>query len=144
MSEQQYHGEKYEKDEEKGEKEHEKEDVSWEEKWHRDPLASARWAGILIWAGLALLAENLGVLARFETLEAWDLIFAGAGLIVLLEVAVRLAVPSYRRPVTGNVIAGVFLLAVGFGNALGVSIVWPLVLIAFGVVVLLRGLFRGR
>jgi len=143
MSEQRY-GEKYEKDEEKTEKEYEKEDVNWEEKWHRDPLAAARWAGILIWAGLALLAENLGLLARFETLDAWDIIFAGAGLIVLLEVVVRLLMPSYRRPVTGSVIAGVVLLAIGLGNALGVSIVWPLVLIAIGVIVLVRGFFRGR
>jgi len=142
MSERQRYGEKYEKEEEKEEKEHEKENMSWDEKWHRDPLASARWAAILIWAGLALLAENLNMLASFETLEAWDLILAGAGLILLLEVAARLLVPSYRRAVTGATIIGVVLLALGLGEALEVSLVWPLILIAIGLIVLLRGLFR--
>ena len=40
------------------------------------------WAAILIWAGLVLLASNLGLLVRFESLDAWGLIFIGAGLIV--------------------------------------------------------------
>jgi hypothetical protein len=143
MSEQQYHGDRYGKEEEKAEKDH-GDEKDWDEKWHRDPLSAARWAAILIWAGLALLLENLEMLTRFETLEAWDLIFAGAGLILLLEVVVRVLLPAYRRPVTGSIIVGVVLLALGVGSALGVSLVWPLVLIAIGLLILLRGVFPGR
>lgn len=125
--------------EEKQEKEHEKEEKNSEEKWRRDPLGAAIWAGILIWAGLALLAGNLGFLARFERVSAWALIFVGAGLLVFLEVAIRLSVPSYRRPVMGSVIFGIILLAIGLGMV-GLDVVWPLVIIGVGVALLLRAL----
>ena len=138
MSERQ-HGEKYEKEEEK----QEKEEKSWEEKWRHDPLNAVGWAAILIWAGLVLLAENLGLLVRYERLETWALIFIGAGLIVLLGVVVRLVVPEYRRPVTGSLILGAVLLAIGLGDLIGEGVVWALVLIAIGAAMLLRG-FLGR
>jgi hypothetical protein len=138
MSEQHYH-----EKEEKQEKEEEKEEkANWDEKWRRDPLGAAGWAAILIWAGLALLAENMGLLTRFERLEAWALIFIGAGLIVLLGVVIRLVVPEYRRPVTGNLILGVILLAIGLGDLIGAGLIWPLVLIAIGAAILLRGFFH--
>ena len=135
MSEQHY--------DEKEEKQ-EKEEKSWDEKWRRDPLNAAAWAGILIWAGLVLLTENMGLLTRYERLEAWALIFIGAGLIVLLEVLVRLVVPEYRRPVTGSLIFGVILLAIGLGDLVGAGVVWSLVLIAIGAAILLRGFVRRR
>ena len=136
------HDEKDEKEEEKkGEKQEEK---SWDEKWRRDPLNAAAWAAIFIWAGLVLLADNLRLFARFERLDAWAIILIGAGLIVLVEVAVRLLVPAYRRPVAGSIIFGVILLALGTGNVIGWGVIWPAVLIALGVVILARGLFRSR
>jgi hypothetical protein len=100
------------------------------------------WAAILIWAGLALLAENLGLLVSLERVEGWDLILTGAGLIVLLEAVIRLLVPDYRRPVGGTATLGLILLAIGLGGL--VDAVGPALLIAIGVGVLLRGLIRGR
>ena len=88
------------------------------------------WAAILIWAGLALLADNLGLLRALEKVEGWDLILAGAGSIVLLEVAVRLVVRDYRRPVGGTLTFGLVLLAIGLGGL--VNAVWPALLIALG------------
>ncbi len=145
MSDQQYYGKEEEKQHEKeDEKQHEKEEEkSWDEKWRRDPLSAVVWAVILIWAGVALLAENMGLLVRFEWLDAWGLVFIGAGVIVLLEVVVRLLVPSYRRPVGGTLILAVVLLGIGLGNLVGWSVIWPLILIAIGVSVLLRGFIRG-
>ena len=143
MSDRQYYG----KEDEKAEKEHEKqekEEMTWEEKWRRDPLSAAVWATILIWAGLVLLAENLGLFGRFEWVSAWGLILTGAGLIVLLEAAVRLVIPAYRRPIGGTLIWGAVLLGLGLGNLVGASIAWPLILIAIGVGLLLRGLIGGR
>ena len=135
--------EKEEKRDEKEEKERdEKEEKSREEKWRRDPLSAMVWAGILIWAGVVLLADNMRLLARFERLETWALIFIGAGLIVLLEVVVRLLVPAYRRPVMGTLIFGLILLAIGLGNSLAWNVFWPSVLIIIGVAVLLRALIR--
>jgi hypothetical protein len=142
MSDRQYDG----KEEEKAEKEHEKhekEDLTWEEKWQRDPVSGAVWALILVWAGLVLLAENLDLLTAFEWFDAWGAILTGAGLIVLLGAAFRLLVPAYRRPVGGSLIWGAILLGIGLGDLVGSGIAWPLVLIAIGVGLLLRGLI-GR
>ena len=137
MSNREYHG----KEEEK---EHEKEDEkSWDEKWRHDPLGAVVWAAILIWAGVVLLAENMGFLIRFGRLDAWGLIFVGAGGIVLLEVVVRLLMPSYRRPVGGTLVFAVVLLGIGVGNLFGWDVTWPLILIAIGVSMLLRGFIRG-
>jgi hypothetical protein len=149
MSEWQRH-EKEEKEEkprerqEKQEKHEEKEEKTWEEKWRRDPLSGIVWAGILIWAGLVLLADNLRLLTRFERLDAWAFIFMGAGVIVLLEVVVRLVVPAYKRAVTGTLILGLVLLGIGLGNQVGWNVIWPLMLIAFGVFILLRGVIWRR
>ncbi len=142
MSDRQYYG----KEEEKAEKErgkHEKEDMTWDEKWRRDPVSGAVWAIILVWAGLVLLADNLDLFAAWELFDTWGLILAGAGLIVLLGAAFRLLVPAYRRPVGGTLIWGAILLGVGLGNLASAEIAWPLILIAIGVGLLLRGLI-GR
>lgn len=140
-------------DEKNDEKENEKrEEKSPEEKWRRDPLSSLVWAGIIIWAGLVLLAENLGILGSLGRnttslpvigrLEAWSLIFLGAGVIILLEVVARLTMPAYRRPVGGSLILGVIFIGIGLGDLFNWNIVWPLVLIALGVMVLFRGFLR--
>jgi hypothetical protein len=129
---------------EKEEKEEKERGESWDEKWRRDPVDAVVWAFILIWAGLVFLAENMGLLVRFEGLEAWSIGFIGAGLIVLLGVVVRLLVPAYRRPLTGSLIFGVILLGIGLGEVVGWVTIWPLILIAIGVGVLLRGFLRGR
>jgi len=139
MSEHQY-GEKYEKEEEKNEKEHEKDAKTWDEKWRRDPLSGAVWAIILIWAGAVFLVGNMGFLAGFEWYDAWPIILVGAGMIVLLEAVVRLIVPSYRRPIGGTLFLGFILVGIGLGDLLNTNLIWPLILIAFGLLLLLRGL----
>jgi len=136
MSDREYHGKEEEKEAEKDEK-------TWDEKWRRDPLSAAVWAIILIWAGVALLAENIGLLARFERLDIWGLIFIGAGVIMFLEVVIRLLVPSYRRPVGGTLVFAVVLVGLGLNNLFGWELTWPLILIAIGVGILLRGFLRG-
>lgn len=133
-----------EKEEEKREEKQEKEEKNWDEKWRRDPLSAIVWAAILIWAGLVLLGANLGLLVRFEWLDTGALIAIGAGLILLLEVAVRLLLPDYRRPVTGTFILAIVLLAIGLGNLIGWNVIWALALIVIGVSILVRGLFWRR
>jgi hypothetical protein len=118
---------------------------SWEEKWRRDPVDAAGWAAIFIWAGLVLLAGNIGILDNVSPdLEAWSVIFLGAGMIVLLGVAFRLLVPAYRRPVTGSLILGAVLVGVGLGDLVGWGLIGGLILIAIGVGALLGGFFRNR
>jgi len=144
--------ERYEQQDEKGEKpekQDEKEEGSWDEKWRRDPLSAVAWALILIWAGIVLLAVNLKLFGAFSWGDAWQVFFLGAGLILLLEVVLRLLVPAYRQPVTGTIILAVIFLAIGLGGILRHRInIWPVVfavvLIAVGAYALLSGLFRRR
>lgn len=144
-------------DEKEREKQEEKTaEKSWDEKYRRDPLSAIIWAVILIWAGLVFLAENLGWLSGLQTrasdipglniigLGAWSVFFLGAGVIVLIEVLVRLAAPDYRRPVGGNIFLAAIFFGIGLGGIFGWTVTWPLILIALGLIVLLRGFWRGR
>ncbi|MBN1658041.1 MAG: hypothetical protein JXA93_06545 [Anaerolineae bacterium] len=127
---------------EKGEKNEKDEGDSWDEKWRNDPVNAAVWALVLIWAGLVLLADNMNLIG-FGDMESWSVIFIGAGLIVLLGVLVRLAIPAYRRPVVGSVILGLVFLAIGLGDRFGWELILPLILIAIGIGGLLA-YFRTR
>ncbi len=147
--------EKEEKELEKRDEKEEKEEKSVEEKSRQDPVGSMVWAATLIWAGVVLLLQNLGWLdaLRIELADiefdlpveieawvgAWQLFFLGAAVLVLLGVIVRLLVPEYRRPILGNLIWAIVL----FGIALGQwSLIWPLILIAIGLSLLLGALMR--
>jgi len=93
---------------EKTEEKVEKEDEKYVEKHESDPLGSLAWALILIWAGLAFLASNLGWLDQIQIKQAlpeglefiglstWSVIFLGAGVIVFIEAIIRTFVPAYR------------------------------------------------
>ena len=146
-------------DEKEQEKKEEKapEEKSWEEKWRRDPLSSIAWAAIFIWAGIVLLAGNLGYLDRLIgrgidipgvggllRVESWPLILLGAGVIVLLEVVARLLMPEYRRHIGGSLFVAAILIGIGLNNLFGWSLVWPLILIALGLAIILGGAFRRR
>ncbi len=155
MSEQQppeprWDRQQYEKEEKaEEEKYHEKDEKSWDEKYRRDPVSAVVWALILIWAGLVMIAANIGLLPSLTFLGAqgvstWSVILIGAAAIVFLEVLFRLAVPSYRQPVGGSIFFACILLAIGLGNVIGWELVWPLILIGIGLSVLLRGLGRRQ
>jgi hypothetical protein len=129
---------------EKQEKEEEKHEKSWEEKWRRDPLNAAVWALILIWLGLALLAGNFGLFDGLEKINSWNIFFAGAGGILLLEVLFRLLMPAYRQPIIGNLILALVFLAIGLGSIVNWGIIWGLIIIGIGLYVLFTGFFQRR
>lgn len=133
------------RDEKEEEKRHEKQDEKqFDEKWRNNPLSVVIFAVILIWAGLVLLADNAGLLVRLEGMDAGKLIAAGAGLLLLLEVVIRLVLPQYRRPVVGTAILGVILILVGLEGVRGWDLLWPVALIAAGIVLMLGYFFRRR
>jgi hypothetical protein len=144
--------------EKKEEKANEKsEEKTWDEKWQRDPLTGVIWAAIFIWAGLVLLASNLGLLNWVlqgaseitglgmlnNIVRAWPLVLVGAGVIILIGVLIRVLVPAYRKPVTGSIIIAVILIGIGLGDLINWGIIWAVVLIVLGIAILTRGL-RGR
>ncbi len=127
------------------------EEKQWDEKYRRDPLGALVWPLILIWAGVVLFAANLGLLnsllgpdRNIYGLTTWSVVFIGAGIIVLLEVLIRLVVPEYRRPVTGSLIFAIILIGLGLGNLTNWGIIWPLILIVIGLSILVRGFAPRR
>jgi hypothetical protein len=145
------------------EKSEEKEMEKHEEKRQEDLVSSVVGAAFLIWLGTVLLAVNVGFLDTFTnilntlsikpydlpfefplpffSLEAVQVFLLGAGFILLLEVVIRLLIPAYRRHVLGTLIGAVVFFSFGLGNW---QIVGPLILVAIGVTILLRGLARRR
>jgi len=134
-----------------------REEKNVEEKWRRDPISAIIWAILLIYTGMVLLADNLGYLDTWMTnlaaatnltfladLEVWSVILLGAGLILLVEVLIRLLIPEYRRGVGGTIIFAFILIGVSLGNQIGWTIVLPLILIGAGLAILVRGLFSRR
>lgn len=130
--------------------EKERDEKGRDEKRRDDALSSVVWAALFVWAGLALLADNLGFLDDLNLrqwtggseLGVWSIILIGAGIIVLLEVVVRLLVPAYRRGVTGSIVFAGILLAIGLGGWVGFSAIWPLFLILIGVSILVGSVAR--
>ena len=125
------------------EKSHEKEmGKRWDEKWSRDPLSAIVWAAILIWAGVFFLIWNMGYLEDVNlpgNAGAWSYVTAGAGLILLAEVLIRLTVPAYRGPVGGSLFLGVILFGSGLGDITNSDLIWPLIIIVLGLSIIFRG-----
>lgn len=136
-----------EKEDEKTQEKQEEKSVEekWGEKdWRRDPLGGTIWALILIWAGIVLLATTLE-LSYFDWLDwgrAWGAILIGAALILVLEVALRLMIPSYAAPLRGRIILASILGIIGLDNFFPGVQLWPLIIIAVGLLILVRGFTR--
>lgn len=119
---------------------------------HGDTVSALVWALILMWVGVVLLLANLGLLQTWadtgNMLFGWTLsgitagalIAAGIGLILIAEAVIRLSLPQYRRSVTGTLILAGLLLALGLQGLLGWTLIWPIVLIAIGLAVLVSSL----
>ena len=150
-----------EKDEKQFNEKDEKELLKHDEKTERqDTLSSIVWAAILIWAGVAFLSVNMGWfdailgssffsrilpgnMAVFEP-GVWSIIMLGAGVILLAEVVARLIIPAFHRHVGGSLIVAAVFIGVGLGNFFGWDLIWPFILIAVGVSILLGGVARRR
>jgi hypothetical protein len=114
------------------------------EKWSGDPLGRITFALIIIWAGVVFLLANIGedqTVLGIDLSNPWAWILTGAGVLIWIEVLLRLAMPEYRRPVGGRLILGTIFVIIGVGWMIDVSL-WPLLLIAIGVTMLL-GYFLG-
>ena len=139
----------------------EKELQKREEKGYQDTLNSLIGAALLIWAGVVLLAANVGFLGIFTSIleqlpirtydlpfdipffspSAWQVFFLGAGLIVTVEIVLRLLVPHFRKRLLGTLIAAVALFSLGLGQW---NLVGPLIVITLGVYILFRALTGRR
>ena len=106
-------------------------------------MSRAIWGAVFIAAGIVALIATLELVPGLSAGNALSLIFVTAGVVFLIEAAIRLLVPTFRRPVTGTLILAFILLAIGVGGIIGFRNIWPLVLIAIGVIIL-AGQFLRR
>jgi hypothetical protein len=137
-----------EKEEEKrGEKEEEKgRGRGWDEKWERDRLRMISIAAIFIWGGLVAFAGTLNLFNYNWEGHGWAVFLLGTGVILIGKVIIRVLIPEYRRAIGGSLIIGFILLAVGISDLTGWSwdYIWPIILVAIGLSILLRGALRRR
>ncbi len=114
----------------------------WKGFGENDIIDTLGWAAVFIWAGLVLLTETKDFAATYSWWDGWAVFFTGAGTIVLLQTAVRLLAPRYRKSITGSLVFGLVLLGIGLGDL--INVFWPFVLIAIGVIILIRALVRSQ
>jgi H+/Cl- antiporter ClcA len=134
-------------------REHKSRDGNIEIHFHRDQLGTIIWACILIWAGLVFLATYQGWLStipldvstKFEWVwfnQAWLFVFLGAGAILLVEFIIRLTVLSLRKRSTGNLFLAILLIGIGISAILGIMTLWPVILIAIGLSLIIRNFIQ--
>lgn len=144
MSEEYPHRRKDEK-QEKEEKDHGQREWDKGEQWTGgDALGPLVWGLIIILAGLVFAATNLSMYPWLTWENAWSYIFLGAGLLFLLEILLRILMPTYRRPVRGRIILAFVALAIGLGGLVGWELTWPLVIIAVGLAIIVGVFIRPR
>jgi hypothetical protein len=110
----------------------------------RDPLGTMTGGLFLIVLGIAffLAVNNLyGVTWP----NVWGVFLIGFGIILLLEALLRAVLPQYRRGVSGRIIGGFVLIAVGLIPFAGYNwaAYWPVILIVIGLAILI-GQFARR
>ncbi len=138
MPEQRYRNEKEEK-QEKDEKA--RDEKSQEEKWRHDPLGRVIFGLIVIAVGILFLLASQEIIPWEDW---WAYLLLSLGCIFLFEVLLRSIMPAHRRPVSGKLIAGLVLIAIGASNIYGLGTWWPLIIIGVGVFILFGALLRVR
>ena len=135
----------------KSEKEEKEEKNRGEREWDKgeqwsggDALGPLVWGLIIILAGLAMAAVNLGIYPWLTWGNVWSYIFIGAGVLFLLEVILRVLLPAYRRPMRGRLILAFVALAIGLGGLVGWELTWPFIIIAVGLAIIIGVFVRPR
>jgi hypothetical protein len=112
------------------------------EREERKRLEAIWWAGALIWAGLVLVADSLGLLPQIGESDAWSWVFLGAGLYGMLGNLYRVANPGSPNPTAWDYIWSGGLLIFGLAGMFSVNIFWPFIFIFVGVVILVETLLQ--
>jgi hypothetical protein len=84
---------------------------------------------------LPKVSESWEIDVPFISFGAIQIFLLGTAFIFSVEIAIRLTMPEYRRPLFGSVVMIGVLLSLAFDNW---ELFFPLLLIAFGVSILFR------
>ena len=106
-------------------------------KWGNGPFPAFFGGGILILLGVLCFLRNQGYIDSF-----WGWFFIGLGCLLILEQVLRYTRPAYRRHGFGRVIGGIVLICIGFSILDFLGGWWPVLLIALGVAIIVRGIWR--
>jgi hypothetical protein len=108
----------------------------------RQRLRQMWWAAVLVWAGVVLGADNMGLLPRFGDVGAWSWIFLGAGILGILGAVYRVTTPSAPKPATWDWVWSAFCLIIGMGGFTTRENSWPLALVLIGGAILVDAVWE--
>ena len=112
------------------------------EKAERKRLEAFWWAAVLIWAGVVLVADYLGILPQIREENVWSWIFLGAGAFGLLGALIRVVSDELPNPTGWDYFWSALFLIIGAAGFVGGGIAFPFALIVIGVAILANVLFR--
>ena len=99
-----------------------------------DSLDSFIFALTIIWAGIVFLSGNF-----IYEINTWTVFFLGAGMLLLIEITIRLLFQVYRTSVIGDLIWAGILFWLG-----GWNFILPSALVAIGVYIIYHSYFRAQ
>lgn len=110
-----------------------------------DPINRVTFAGLLVMAGVILLADQIHILPVYNGAGVWSWMALGAGAVFLLSELARSVSGEMGRPNGWSLFAGVALMGFGASAVFGMNwdTLWPVGLILVGFVLLMRNVF-GR
>jgi hypothetical protein len=118
-----------------------------DQKAERKRFESIWWAGVLIWIGLALGANQLDILPEIgDRADFWPWIFLGVGPWSLVLNLYRTLSETAPKPSTGDWIWTVVFIAIGFGALVDFAgeLVGAVALIALGLIFMSKALRRSE
>jgi hypothetical protein len=89
---------------------------------------------VIIWFGLSIFLHKIDYLIYGDWI---DYLLVGIGILFYLHVILYLLWTHDNHLLTGKLIAGTILIALGGRDIYGIHEWWPLILIAMGVIVIL-------
>lgn len=101
------------------------------------------WAVVIIWAGVIMGANGLGVLPVIGHADSWTYVIIGAGLIGTLLNISYAASPETLNPTSWDWIWSGFWLAIGVSGFFNLRIFWPLAFLLIGVFALIAALKKA-
>ena len=115
---------------------------AWDEWWKSDRLDTMGWAALFLWGAIVVVGTYSSFSEGFDWWNGWGVFFIGAGAIVILEAALRLAVARYRSKWGWTLFWGTGFLAVGLAE-FTTQIWFALPLAAIAVIVLAGAFDQG-
>jgi hypothetical protein len=102
------------------------------------------WGGVILLAGVILIADNLGVLPQIGQAGFWSWLFLAMGVYALVLGAIRLTSANFPNPTTDEYVWTAIFLLIGLSGFIGFSLAWPVALVLIGVAILSKAVFAGR